>query len=131
MEKLTPKQERFCQMYIETGNATEAYRLSYNAENMKATTIMPKASKMLIQDKIEARIKSLQQVHQQRHMITVENLTERLTQAEMLAHEERHPGAVVSAVMGIARIHGCDKQIVSNDPENPLPSAINIIIVDK
>ena len=34
MTRLTPKQEGFCQNYIETGNASEAYRLNYNAQNM-------------------------------------------------------------------------------------------------
>ena len=27
--KLTPKQEKFCQVFIETGNASEAYRQAY------------------------------------------------------------------------------------------------------
>lgn len=27
---LTPKQEKFCQLYIELGNASEAYRQSYD-----------------------------------------------------------------------------------------------------
>ena len=33
MKALTPKQERFCQAYIETGNASEAYRLACEAGN--------------------------------------------------------------------------------------------------
>ena len=37
--KLTPKQERFCQVYIETGNASEAYRAAYNAEKMKPESV--------------------------------------------------------------------------------------------
>ena len=31
MGNLTPKQEKFCQKYIEMGNASEAYRQAYNA----------------------------------------------------------------------------------------------------
>jgi len=33
--KLTIKQEKFCNLYIELGNASEAYRQSYNCEKMK------------------------------------------------------------------------------------------------
>jgi len=39
MSKLTLKQEGFCRSYIETGNASEAYRLNYNAEKMKPATV--------------------------------------------------------------------------------------------
>ena len=35
---LTVKQYNFCQQYMLTGNASEAYRLSYNAANMKTET---------------------------------------------------------------------------------------------
>jgi len=30
MKKLTPKQEKFCQLYVELGNASDAYRGAYN-----------------------------------------------------------------------------------------------------
>ena len=33
--QLTPKQEKFAQVYVECGNASEAYRQAYNAENMQ------------------------------------------------------------------------------------------------
>lgn len=39
MKELTPKQKKFCEKYIELGNKLEAYRQSYNAGNMKNTTI--------------------------------------------------------------------------------------------
>ena len=32
---LTPKQEKFCQLYIELGNASEAYRQSYDCSKMQ------------------------------------------------------------------------------------------------
>ena len=35
---LTPKQEAFCLAYMETGNASEAYRRAYDADNMKPAT---------------------------------------------------------------------------------------------
>lgn len=34
MASLTIKQEAFCQAYIETGNASEAYRTAYAADKM-------------------------------------------------------------------------------------------------
>lgn len=57
---LTMKQERFCLAYIETGgNATEAYRRTYNASRMKETSINVNASKLTSDAKVAQRIKEL------------------------------------------------------------------------
>jgi phage terminase small subunit len=40
---LTVKQENFCLAYMETGNASEAYRRAYNAGKMKPAVINVKA----------------------------------------------------------------------------------------
>ena len=53
---LTPKQELFCRKYVEIGYATEAYRIAYNTENMKQSTIWEKASRELNKGKVRARI---------------------------------------------------------------------------
>lgn len=45
--KLTPKQAAFVRAYLETGNASEAYRRAYNASNMKPEVIKVKASELL------------------------------------------------------------------------------------
>lgn len=57
---LTPKQEKFCQEYIKTGNATESYRRSYNTAKMKDETINKRASELLLENgDIKGRIKEL------------------------------------------------------------------------
>ena len=48
-EKLTPKQEAFCLAYLETGNASEAYRRCYNTStNMAAATVNREAARLLV-----------------------------------------------------------------------------------
>lgn len=74
MSSLTPKQEKFCQVYIETGNASEAYRRSYDAKNMKPESINRKAKELLDNGKISARIKELQEKHLQRHNVSVDRV---------------------------------------------------------
>lgn len=59
--KLTKKQEDFCQAYVDSGNASDAYRESYNCSNMKPATINRKAKELLDDGKITARIEQLQQ----------------------------------------------------------------------
>jgi phage terminase small subunit len=41
---LTQRQETFCLAYIETRNASEAYRRAYNAGKMKPATVNKRAS---------------------------------------------------------------------------------------
>ena len=41
--KLSVKQENFCNFYLESGNASEAYRRAYNCLKMKPETINSKA----------------------------------------------------------------------------------------
>lgn len=45
--RLTVKQETFCNIYLETGNATEAYRQAYDCGNMKYDTIVRKAMELM------------------------------------------------------------------------------------
>lgn len=56
MEKLTLKQERFIASYLETGNASEAYRVSYEVQNMKPESINRKATELMQNGNITARI---------------------------------------------------------------------------
>ncbi len=60
--RLTEKQEKFCHFYLDTdGNASEAYRMSYDASNMKPETIWSNASRLLADSKVEARISEIRE----------------------------------------------------------------------
>lgn len=109
---LTPKQEKFCQKYLETGNASEAYRQSYNAEKMKPESINRKAKALIDNGKIAARINELKAKIEKRHAITVDSLVDKLDKLYSKSLEEAQLSAGVSAVMGIARLSGLDKQVV-------------------
>lgn len=54
---LTLKQEKFCNYYVDTeGNASEAYRMAYDALKMKPETIWSAASRLLTDCKVTTRI---------------------------------------------------------------------------
>jgi phage terminase small subunit len=58
--KLTPKQNDFAMHYLATrGNASEAYRLAYDAAAMKPQTIWRRAHELLHNGKVAARIEEL------------------------------------------------------------------------
>ena len=57
---LTLKQEKFCHYYVDTdGNASEAYRMSYDASKMKPETIWSAASRLLTNSKVSTRINEI------------------------------------------------------------------------
>ncbi len=68
--KLTPKQEKFANLYVELGNASEAYRGSYVCARMKPETIHVRASKLLKEYKVSTRVAELQEEAQKRSDIT-------------------------------------------------------------
>ena len=114
MPKLTQKQEGFCLSYIETGNASEAYRLNYNAENMNPDNVRHKAKDILKKGHIRATLAELQKAHQERHNVTVDSITDELDTAIKLAKEEVKPAAMIAGILGKAKLHGLitDKQKV-------------------
>ncbi len=109
MAELTLKQEHFAKAYIETGNASEAYRIAYDADKMKAETIHRKANELISNGKITARIEEMQKEHQERHKITVDNLVDQLEEALQLAKTNGNANAMIAAIMGKAKLLGLDK----------------------
>lgn len=114
MANLTPKQEKFCMVYIETGNASEAYRQAYDCKNMTSQSIGRKAKEMLDNGKISAHLEKLREPIKKRHAITVDSLLEELEEARQLAIQTAKAAAMATATMGKARLLGLDKQIVEN-----------------
>lgn len=103
---LTPKQEAFAQAYIETGNASEAYRRAYNASRMKDEVIHVKASELLKHGKVAVRVAELQAAIQKRHEVTVDSLVAELEEARSLALKIEAPAPAVAATMGKGKLLG-------------------------
>ena len=57
--QLTPKQEKFCQVYVDSGIASFAYRQAYNTEKMTSKTINECASRLLNDRKVTARVEEI------------------------------------------------------------------------
>lgn len=103
---MTPKQEKFCQLYVELGNASEAYRQAYDASRMKAATVNVKASQLLDQDKIAVRVGELKAHHAERHDMSVDDIAKMLKEDRDFARQCETPAAAVSATMGLAKLYG-------------------------
>lgn len=58
--KLTIKQENFCQAFIRTGDKSAAYREAYSCAKMKAETINKRASELFSNGEVAGRVATLQ-----------------------------------------------------------------------
>lgn len=76
---LTPKQEAFAYAYIETGNASEAYRRSYNVSpNAKPNTVEKRACELLKNGKVAGRVAQLKAELKERHEVTIDRVVQEL-----------------------------------------------------
>lgn len=71
---LTLKQENFVLAYLQSGNATDAYRTAYNAKGMKYGTIWVKASELLANGKIKVRLNELRKPVIEKAQLTLEKV---------------------------------------------------------
>lgn len=116
---VTEQQEKFCQAFVETGNASESYRRGYNTENMAVNTIAKRASELLDNGAVAGRIAALRETHTKRHAITVDTLLEKLNRVYDAAMDTGDEGtrpaqaaAATGAVMAQAKLLGLDKQLI-------------------
>ena len=103
---LTIKQENFCLAYIETGNASEAYRQSYDASKMKEESINVNASKLLINTKIALRLKDLRAPAIEAAQITLTQHLDDLKRLRDLAESSEKYGPAIQAEVARGKASG-------------------------
>ncbi|HBF0403806.1 TPA: terminase small subunit [Clostridioides difficile] len=92
MADLTEKQKRFCDYYIETGNATEAYKKAYKNNNQR--TSESNGSRLLSNDKVKNYIdERLRQIESKR-IADAKEVMEYLT--KILRNQEQEEVVIVS-----------------------------------
>jgi phage terminase small subunit len=118
--RFTDKMEAFCLVYMETNNASEAYRRSYDVTNMAEKTAARESWIVLQKPQVQARIAELREAVMDRHNITVDTLLAELEEArsKALSAETPQASAAVSATMGKAKLLGLDKKIVEITGKN-------------
>lgn len=131
---LTPKREAFVKAYIELGSPSEAYKASFNAENMSPASISVEASKLLANPKIALRLMELQAMAQERHNMTVDDLLAELEEARQAAYSGEKPqaAAMVAATMGKAKLLGLEApakfdHMSSDGSMSAMPTRIELV----
>jgi len=127
MAGLTPKQEKFAQLYVELGDASEAYRRSYDTSKMKPASVNRTAKAQVDNVKIAARIATLKESHAKRHAVTVDTLVAELEEARQIALGVPAPSAAVAATMGKAKLLGLDQQRDTGSAEDAVTALCKLI----
>lgn len=107
---ITTKQDRFAQEWFATGNKSEAYRRAYSTTNMADKTINETASELSQHPKVSARYAELSASAQERNETNVDRLDQLLKESFEVAKAASMPSAMVSAAMGLVRLHGLDAE---------------------
>ena len=111
---LTLKQENFCREYIKCGNASEAYRKAYNCQNMKPESINRKASELLDNVKITARVQELDKEKKNEAIADAQEIQETLTR--LLRGQEQEECVVVENIhVGCSEARIVNKQVTPKD----------------
>lgn len=128
---LTPKQEAFALAYVETGNASEAYRRAYDAERMKPAVIAVKACELLANGNVAVRVSEIQAEAVKRNAVTVDDLLRELEEARAAASGGDKPqaAAMVAATMGKAKLLGfLTEKVEHSGPDGgPIPTTPTVI----
>jgi hypothetical protein len=106
------KHEKFCQVWHETGNKSEAYRVSHQAsKKWKDKTVHTKASALSKEGEILGRFEQLKEQALKGHGVTIASLLKELDEARALAMTTETPqtSSAISATMNKAKLVGLDK----------------------
>ena len=104
---LTPKQEKFAQEYVALGNASEAYRRSYNVKpTTKDKSVHENASRLLNDVMVSSRVQQIKASIVQRHELTIDDILDELEEAREMGKITQQSSSMVSASMGKAKLLG-------------------------
>jgi hypothetical protein len=104
--KLTAKQEAFAQGIADGLGQADAYRMAYDAENMKDNTIYPLASKLMNNNKVATRVAELKAQVADKQLWTREMSVKGLMSAYRIALEAKSSTGMTAAVKELNIMHG-------------------------
>ena len=104
--KLTAKQEAFAQGIADGLGQGDAYRMAYDAEGMKDSTVYSKASILMNDGKIRARVDKLKAMVVEKQLWTREMSVKGLIQAYRIAQDAKTSTGMTAAVKELNVMHG-------------------------
>jgi phage terminase small subunit len=109
---LTAKQEKFCQGIVAGLSQADAYRQAYDAGGMKPETVQSKASILMADGKVRARVEELRQPVIDAIQYGLREAMEEAEEAFKVAKDKGNGGAMVAAATLRAKLNGLLKDRV-------------------
>ena len=106
MNDLTPKQEKFSQSVASGKSQADAYRLAYNAGNMKEETVWSNASVLMADNKVSARVDEIRKPIVESAQFTLDQHLINLMSLRDKAAEDGKWGAAIAAEIGRGKAAG-------------------------
>lgn len=125
MVNITPKQEKFCMAYIETGNASEAYRKAGYSKGMSDKTVNEASARLLKNSKVIARLAEIRKPALEAAQITLADHLKDLKRLRDLSESEGKFSAAVSAEIARGKVSGLYIEKVEITGELSLAEAIS------
>lgn len=92
--------------YMESGNASEAYRKAYDAQSMRPSSVNRSAKELLDNPKITARLQELRQPAVERAQVTLEQHLNDLKRLRDLAEASEKYGPAIQAEVARGKASG-------------------------
>lgn len=124
MSKLTKKQEDFCLAYIETGNATEAYRRAYTPKSKSEATLNRAAKALIDNPKIATRLEELRAPAREKAQLTLESHLADLKRLSKAAEADRQFSAAIAAEVNRGKAAG----LYVEKRQHELNGSINLVV---
>jgi len=105
--RLTAKQNRFAELVALGKTQSDAYREAYpNSKNYKDKTVWVKASALMKNGKVKARLKTLQKKTEKKYEVTRDSLVKEIFKAQRMGVIKKNGTAFLKAIELKAKITG-------------------------
>lgn len=98
MKKLTQAQENFARLYVELGNAAEAYRQAYpKSQKWKDSAVWSQSSQLAANSQVSQRVSILRHEAAEKSVMTLDSHLKELERLRKMAEEQGNVGAAIQA----------------------------------
>lgn len=121
-DNLTQKQEKFCQLYVDLGNASEAYLQAYNSKSKAAAV---DAKKLLDTPKISLRVQELRDALEEKQLWRRINSLKVLSDIATAGEKDSDR---VAAVRALNSMHGWDSKTIDHTSSDKSMSPLVVVL---
>lgn len=127
---LTPKQELFAQSVSSGISQSDSYRIAYDYENMKDATIASKASILMTDGNIRARVQELREPVIKKAQLTLESHLNDLQSLRNMATKEKQYSAAINAEIARGKVSGLYIENVNSVVTGTIKQSVEITVID-